>query len=127
MSCSYCLLYNCMYGCVEILLIVLLTSCMYVSQIVYNIYIHNICLYCNKVFDNKLLILLNIDIHSRYILYLVMVYAHTDARVGVEYGTVIMRCRNEKGWTQRDLAQVTVIDIHYSGNGTTYIHKCILY
>ena len=24
----------------------------------------------------------------------------------MEYGTVIMRCRNEKGWTQRDLAQV---------------------
>lgn len=47
-----------------------------------------------------------------------MVYTPTDARVGVEYGTVIMRCRNEKGWTQRDLAQVTVIDIHYSGNGT---------
>ena len=125
MSCSYCLLYNCVYACVEILLIVLPTSCMYVSRIFTFTII--ICLYCNKVFDNKLLILLSIDIRSRYILYLVMLYAHTDARVGVEYGTVIMRCRNEKGWTQRDLAQVTVIDIHYSGNGTTYIHKCILY
>jgi len=31
---------------------------------------------------------------------------YVDARVGVEYGTIIMRCRNEKGWTQRDLAQV---------------------
>ncbi|XP_065905202.1 uncharacterized protein [Dysidea avara] len=26
-------------------------------------------------------------------------------RVGVEYGTIIMRTRNDKGWTQRDLAQ----------------------
>ena len=29
----------------------------------------------------------------------------------MEYGTVIMRCRNEKGWTQRDLAQVYIASI----------------
>ena len=37
---------------------------------------------------------------------LLFYYCTTDTRVGVEYGTIIMRCRNEKGWTQRDLAQV---------------------
>ena len=36
-----------------------------------------------------------------------------DTRVGVEYGTVIMRCRNEKGWTQRDLAQVCMLCMLY--------------
>ena len=59
-----------------------------------------------------------------------MFYCTTDTRVGVEYGTIIMRTRNEKGWTQRDLAQVLTVYseicvqlfcfIRYTLN--TYIH-----
>ena len=45
-------------------------------------------------------------------------YFTTDTRVGVEYGTIIMRTRNDKGWTQRDLAQV------FTCSGV-YVRACV--